>query len=160
MNDEVPADLRTELLLLARRTELLADYLIVGRRTRDRSADAQREKIRPSIVSAVEAELAERNRRARYFDNDLLGDAFWMILLDLYANDARGKRVAVSELAVAANIRATTALRYLALLSERNMIERERSSSDRRVIYVGLTPNAVEQLEHYFAHRIGADRGP
>lgn len=87
------------------------------------------------------AELEYRGRRLRdeLLGSDLFGEPAWDMLLDLYVNHARKRRVPVSALCQASSRPATTALRWIGELQTRGLVCRRDSSADNRVSHVELT---------------------
>ncbi|MDQ3185074.1 MAG: hypothetical protein M3Q16_01135, partial [Pseudomonadota bacterium] len=100
---------------------------------------------RPDIVDAVSWArtvrqlISSRQRRYRFFPSDMFADPAWDILLELYLAELEQRRVAVSTLCVAAEVPATTALRWTNTLVDRGMLCRRPDILDRRRIYIELT---------------------
>ena len=109
----------------------------------------------PSAVPAqvLETIYAARRLRTSVFgaDADLFGEAAWDMLLDAAIMEARGKAVSVSSACLAADVPSTTALRYLAALEERDLVERQSDPLDNRKRYVRLTPKGRRLLRDYVA---------
>ena len=93
------------------------------------------------MALAAFARSLYRNRRRRdgLFPPGLFGEPAWDIWLDLFADDAEGREVAVSSACVAAAVPKTTALRYIARLEAIGLVERRPVPGDRRRAIVGLT---------------------
>jgi len=104
--------------------------------------------IAPQTVRAV---LRARRLRARYFDEELFADPAWDMMLDLFEAELSQRRVSVSSLCVAAAVPATTALRWLKSMVEKDLLVRRADPFDARRVYVELSPNASEALRRYFA---------
>ncbi|MFM6932560.1 MAG: MarR family transcriptional regulator [Novosphingobium sp.] len=102
------------------------------------------------------AELARNAYRARrlrtqfFTGADLFGEPAWDLLLDLFINANEGKQVPVTSACIGAAVPTTTALRWLAILESRGLVEREADSSDARRIFVRLTAPAHSALTAYF----------
>ena len=96
-----------------------------------------------------------RRRRRNYFDDALFAEPAWDMLLDLFVNRARGRRVNVTSLCIAANVPATTALRWIGLLEQKGLATRRGAPEDRRVILVDLTPAGYKQMRRYVVDGIG-----
>lgn len=94
-----------------------------------------------------------RRRRDVAFGQDgaLFGDPAWDILLDLFAAWLDGKRVSISSACIAAAVPPTTGLRYLGMLEDRGLIERDPDPHDRRRSFVRVTPQAVDALNRWVA---------
>jgi hypothetical protein len=98
----------------------------------------------------VRAVIASRQRRARFFPCDMFADPAWDILLDLYLAEIEQRRTVVSSLCVAANVPATTALRWITSLVNRGMLTRRSDPVDRRRVYVELTAGTSACMRGYF----------
>jgi DNA-binding MarR family transcriptional regulator len=111
-----------------------------------------------SLFSRAPLEAAElrtmlqlRRLRSRYFDADLFADPAWDMLLDLMAAHLDGDKVAVSSLCIAADVPATTALRWIKTMTDNGLFEREADPLDGRRIFIGLSDNAVRAMAAYFS---------
>ncbi|ANK13266.1 hypothetical protein A9D12_10280 [Erythrobacter neustonensis] len=69
------------------------------------------------------------------------------MLLDLYVSEFRQRPVATTSACIAADVPASTALRWLDLLEQRSLIERYDSDQDRRVKFIRLTGDGRQALE-------------
>lgn len=87
-----------------------------------------------------------RQSRAKYFDGDLFGEAAWDILLDLFIAANVNKRVSVTSACIASGVPATTALRWVTILMERGLIERQEDPDDRRRVFVRLTKQGWDAM--------------
>lgn len=102
--------------------------------------------------------IAFRRRREKLFGQDLFADAAWDIMLDLYRAHLAKKTISVSSACIAAHVPPTTALRWLAVLEERNLIVREADTRDRRRVYVSLSPAAVMSLNGLIGGLVETDK--
>jgi len=104
-------------------------------------------------ITAVELRQIIRTRRMRgqYFGNDLFEDPAWDMLLDLYAAHLENTQVSVSSLCIAAAVAPTTALRWIARMSDAGLFERHPDPFDRRRAYMALSAKAREGMAAYFA---------
>jgi len=93
----------------------------------------------------------DRRRRARHLSARLFGEPAWDLLLDLYAAAARGLPVSVSNACLAADVPASTALRWLHHLADEGLVERLADESDARRHYVRLTEAGYARMSAYFA---------
>lgn len=77
----------------------------------------------------------------------------WDIMLDLFQSEVKGRSVSVSSAAIGATCPPTTALRWLEVLEERELVRRQPDPRDRRRVYVELTETArkkiIEGLQAY-----------
>lgn len=61
------------------------------------------------------------------------------MLLDLFTNEKAGRRVSVSDVAIAGHCPLTTGLRWVVALTDAGLIERTNDISDHRRTYISLT---------------------
>lgn len=90
--------------------------------------------------------LAERQTIARYLRQSDWNHASWIMLLELYAADARGKPLSVSSLGHASGISIATAGRLTLRLAEREFVEHERDPHDARRMHVTLTARGLAAM--------------
>ena len=102
----------------------------------------------PRLVRQI---IRQRQARAQFFDGDLFADPAWDMLLDLAAARAEHKRVSVTSLCIASGVPPTTALRWIALLTEAGLLERVEDERDRRRAFIALTDRAADAMARYFA---------
>lgn len=100
--------------------------------------------------------LVARRTRAKFFAEGLFADPAWDILLDLLMSELDGQRVTVSNLCVASNVPATTALRWIKTLEDAGLVSRRADPLDGRRFFIQLTKQAEEALRNYFS-AIGHD---
>ena len=102
-----------------------------------------------AIAVKKAADLIEiAKRRSRYMSAaNLFADPAWFIMLDLFVRQHSGLQTTVSSACHASFSPVTTALRYLAILTERNMIERAYDPVDQRRVFVKLTQEASAQIQ-------------
>lgn len=100
------------------------------------------------LIKASEIYLSRR-RRKKYISQDLFGEPAWDLLLDLFISRLKKKRVSVSSACIAADVPLTTALRWLGILVENNLIERFDSETDQRVRWVQLTDSASQTMAEF-----------
>jgi len=88
--------------------------------------------------------VAKRLYTMRKVRDDLLGETLfsepaWDILLDLFISDHERRQLGVSAVCIGARAPSATALRYLAMLQDANLVERTRDERDGRRSHVQLT---------------------
>ncbi|GGB25861.1 hypothetical protein GCM10011380_14320 [Sphingomonas metalli] len=110
----------------------------------------------PALESPVDAQTvrqAIRSRRMRdsFFGDGLFEDPAWDILLDLYAAHLERQRVSVSSLCIAAAVAPTTALRWIARMTEAGLLDRWPDPDDGRRAFITLSRRALEGMEGYAA---------
>jgi DNA-binding MarR family transcriptional regulator len=95
--------------------------------------------------------LRLRRLRDRHFEPALFADPAWDMLLDLMAADHERRRVAVSSLCIAAMVPPTTALRWIAAMTEQGLFARRPDPDDGRRVFIALTDLARAAMERYLA---------
>lgn len=105
--------------------------------------------------------IRTRRLRTHYFRADLFADPAWDMLLDLLAAQLEGKKVAVSSLCIAAAVPPTTALRWIGVLAENDLIVRVADPDDGRRVHVELAPVTARALRAWLqeARRMAAGAG-
>ncbi len=112
-----------------------------------------------SEPSAADVRRAIRARRLRdqFFGATLFEDPGWDMLLDLYAAELERGRVSVSSLCIAAAVAPTTALRWIARMTDTGLFERRPDMHDRRRAFMVLSDRASEAMRGYIVATRGAD---
>ncbi len=115
----------------------------------------------PSMAepSAADVRRAIRARRLRdqFFGTALFEDPGWDMLLDLYAAQLERGRVSVSSLCIAAAVAPTTALRWIARMTDTGLFERRPDMHDRRRAFMVLSDRASEAMRGYIVATRGSD---
>ncbi len=108
---------------------------------------------RPALPNSllVRKIIRQRQLRARFFDGDLFADPAWDMLLDLAASRAEHKRVSVTSLCIASGVPPTTALRWIAQMTNAGLLCRAEDESDRRRAFITLSEKAIDAVANYFA---------
>lgn len=101
------------------------------------------------VLVLAKAAHDDRRIRGTYFRSDLFGEPGWDILLDLFIQQRVGRRISVTAACIGSGAATTTALRYLNLLIEDGLIQREGDPNDGRRSWLKLTPEAVETMTEY-----------
>ncbi|MEG8019232.1 transcriptional regulator [Sphingomonas sp. LR55] len=96
------------------------------------------------VSSPALVDVAKRLYTMRKVRDDLLGETLfsepaWDILLDLFISDHERRQLSVSAVCIGARAPSATALRYLAMLQDANLVERTRDERDGRRSHVQLT---------------------
>ena len=109
-------------------------------------------------ASDIRRAIRVRRLRDRFFVSGLFEDPAWDMLLDLFAAELENVHVSVSSLCIAAAVAPTTALRWIARMTDAGLFERVPDPADRRRAFMRLAPRASEAMRGYFAAR-GAGGG-
>lgn len=101
------------------------------------------------LARLAKAIYTVRERRRRYFNPELFADPAWDILLDLFIQKSTGRQVSVSSACIAAQVPATTALRWIAVLVEQELVWREEDAVDRRRAFLRLSERGEKLVRLY-----------
>ena len=150
---------------VARIAELLARLTRSGNEADDDDTVAERRTsfmiesipVVPPKAHDIRRAIRLRRLRDRFFVSGLFEDPAWDMLLDLFAAELEGGRVSVSSLCIAAAVAPTTALRWIARMTEAGLFERVPDPADRRRAFMRLAPRASEAMAGYFAARARID---
>jgi hypothetical protein len=106
----------------------------------------------PGIIDVHTVRQLIRMRRLRndYFRGELFADPAWDMLLDLMAAKLEHKRVAVSSLCIAADVPATTALRWIKTMTDHGLFRRVADPTDGRRIFIELAEPSFGAMKEYF----------
>lgn len=123
---------------------------VIGYRAGEDRGPLRRPRVPLPDSRLVHQVIRQRRLRERYFDAELFADPAWDILLDLTAARAEGRRVSVTSLCIAAAVPATTALRWIAQMTESGLLVREQDPEDKRRAFVALSEPAADAMARYF----------
>lgn len=104
----------------------------------------------PVTEKDVKALLKLRRNRDRFFDAEMFADPAWDILLELYAARLGQRKISVGSLCHAAAVPATTALRWIAMLQNKGLIERTADLMDGRRFHLSLSNTGHCAMASYF----------
>lgn len=102
----------------------------------------------PQLVRRI---ISTRQARSKFFDGELFADPAWDMLLDLTAAKAERSQVSVTSLCIAAEVPATTALRWIKQLVDTGVFVRVADPSDRRRAFIALSEQSSHAMSRYFA---------
>ncbi|NND49953.1 MAG: MarR family transcriptional regulator, partial [Rhizobiales bacterium] len=138
-----------DLLALARDLELAGDAFPVHsehsrsafRMSQDKGSEDQVDKAslgdHPVIAQLARQTYRNRRLRAEIFPHgEFFGEPAWDILLDLFIAAKERRRVSVTSACIGAAVPATTALRWVSILEEQSLLQREADPRDARRVYV------------------------
>jgi hypothetical protein len=111
---------------------------------------------RSAMLAMVEALIASRRQRLKFFDTEFFFDPSWTMLLDLFRAQLREQRISVSAVCYGSGVPETTALRYIKIMEDRGYIVRVQDPNDKRRVFLVLTSLASERLTGYFT-KVDAD---
>lgn len=93
--------------------------------------------------------LASRRRRSKTFKSIRFGEPTWDMILDLYITNREGRRVDVSGLCLASGVAPTTALRYVELLVDDDLISKIDDAADGRRSFVTISDALRDAIEEW-----------
>lgn len=134
-------------------TSLKAELLSVHSRLGQlvTSCEASTRNARTAVSEAeVRHFIAWRANRGKALGTNLFADPAWDILLELYAANLGRQSVSVTSLCIAANVPATTALRWIKLLESEGHLVRKDDPFDRRRSFVVISKAAEANLDAFF----------
>lgn len=106
-------------------------------------------KVRPARsdpLAAVQQIRRARALRDAMLPRELFSDPGWDILLYLYEAHCGRRDIPVSDLAIIANIPATTGLRWISLLEKRGIVYKEHDPDDGRRMFVRLSEEWCDNM--------------
>jgi len=115
------------------------------------AALAEREELLIRIWA--ESEYKSRRKRAKFIDEELLGEPAWDMLLDLFVQNAHRQRVSVTSVCKASGVADTTALRWLTMLERYELVRRVPALRDRRVQFVELSDKGLVAMSKWLRYR-------
>jgi len=100
-------------------------------------------------VREIRDAIRARRLRDQVFGPGLFEDPAWDMLLDLFAAELERVQVSVSSLCIAAAVAPTTALRWIARMTEAGLFERRPDPFDRRRAFMALSARASAGMRSY-----------
>lgn len=101
------------------------------------------------LLAIAQRILAARTRRTRIFGESLFGEPDYEIMLDLFVNEARQRKVSISSACIASGVPPTTALRHISNLVARGWVIRTDDPSDRRCATLSLSADSLAKIRRY-----------
>lgn len=112
-----------------------------------------REKEQDRLLAAVRDERLRRTKRAQALnlDQDFFFDPAWDILLELFHASLTRKQLSPSSIGLDLRVAASTVLRWLEILENHQLINRQKDPNDKRRSWVSLTETALHAMASYFS---------
>ena len=101
----------------------------------------------PRLIRRI---IWQRQQRERFFNSELLCDPVWDMLLDLAVAAAEFRQISVTSLCIASRVPPTTALRWIGVMTEQDLVRRIEDTQDRRRVFIALTDKAMSDIARYF----------
>lgn len=102
----------------------------------------------------------QRRRRTRFLPSDLFAEPAWDLLLDLFIASVSERSISVISACLASSVPETTALRWIALLIDRGLVERRSDAADKRRHYLSLSADGFRAMRSYFEWVDGDAKAP
>jgi DNA-binding MarR family transcriptional regulator len=102
-----------------------------------------------ALLERAETILRVRRARERLLGRAIMGEPAFDLLLWLYVRSGQ-KEISLSSLARPAGIPYSSAVRWIRYLTDRGLVERTESKTDRRLTCVQLTPSGRAVLKELF----------
>lgn len=112
-----------------------------------------------ALAAYASKALANRQRRAACFEEDLFGEPVWDMLLYLFVNAVEKKRVRKTGVASVSGVSHATALRYLGIMIDRKLVQIDQCRSDNRVQFVTLTHNGMARMSSCLERMLRREHG-
>lgn len=104
----------------------------------------------PDLESrSIDQILRARRDREALFGEDMFADPAWDMLLELYAAELRGIRLATSSVCAASAAPMTTALRWIDLLETRGWVARVPDPGDARRVFIQLSGDGLRAMRSW-----------
>ena len=100
-------------------------------------------------LEQIEGILTRQREYSEFLERHGLTNASGDILLRVAWLLASGEKPCVTDLCALVEYPRTTALRYITMLEEQGLIQRERDASDGRRWFVKLTQKGSTAIQHY-----------
>ena len=104
------------------------------------------------LANLAEAIMRLHMDRRTFMGEDLFGEPGWEILLDLFTQKRRSKRVLISMIGNISGVKPSTALRWIGILHQRGLLQRELDTSDQRRVWVSLTADGEKKISQFLIH--------
>ena len=102
-------------------------------------------------VQLLRSIVRARRLRDNYFPSDLFADPAWDMMIELLLAEIIQHRVPVSSLCASAAVPATTALRWIKIMTDRGLVKRREDPTDRRRVFIELETATSSGLRRYFS---------
>lgn len=104
---------------------------------------------RGCVELIVKRLISERRQRGTFFPGELFADPAWELLLALTLAQAQGRRTSITTLCNQVEIPASTALRWIAKLTDQGLFIRRDDETDKRRKFIELSPHAYATMVAY-----------
>lgn len=98
------------------------------------------------LVKLADEELQRRAHRTRYLSQDYFGEPAWTMLLDLFVCEHRDRRVSTTSACNGSQSHSTTALRWLDILEQNDLIAYYETAGDNTGKLIALTKQGSEAV--------------
>ena len=102
-----------------------------------------------ALAGIARSIYAQRRSRDQEFGIAMSNEPVWDMLLDLFVQRVRGRRISISSMCIASSVPSTTALRYIDLMETHGLIEKSPDPVDRRRTNVEISPSAFMTMARH-----------
>lgn len=106
------------------------------------------------LATIAAAIYRSRRRRLKHFDGSLFAEPAWDMLLEMFVKTARAERISTINLCVAADIPASTGLRWIIRLEDQGHLRRYKAPDDARLMLIEMSPGAYERMREFLSEGI------
>ena len=103
------------------------------------TATPPRRTVSAAVIECARRAYALNGRRSALMGLGLFGDPAWDILLDLFLSECDDRSLCVTSVCIGSRSSPATALRYIAMLRARSLVERIPDAVDKRRTFIKLT---------------------
>ncbi len=103
-----------------------------------------------SAEARAQALYFGRRVRDRMFPDGIFGEPAWDILLDLFLAHRRDQKLQVKTVCIGSQVPSSTALRHIALLEKKGLVEQEYDVRDNRRKFLRLSTEGIRLMTRFF----------
>ena len=109
--------------------------------------------IESQVVDRAEKLLkwSREKSKALNFGTGLFSDPCWDMCLDIYICDLNDEKIAISSVAHSSGIPMTTAMRYMNVMTEAGLLQKELNPSDSRMIFISTSKTLRDKISSVLA---------
>lgn len=104
---------------------------------------------RRCVELIVKRLISERRQRGAFFPGELFADPAWELLLALTLVQAQERKTSVTQLCNQVDVPGSTAVRWIARLTEQGFFIRRDDATDKRRKYIELSSHAYATMVAY-----------
>lgn len=106
------------------------------------------------LAAIARGEAQSRRRRNSLIRYDFFAEPAWDMLLELYIHRHGGQSIGSASLCAATVAGPTTALRWIGLLIDKNLVAWRHPGTGESDVQIALSDRGVEEMERYLRDRL------